>query len=362
MDILIFVVILVALIIGHEFGHLLAAKASGMKVPEFGLGFPPKLWGKKIGNTEYTINALPLGGFVKIVGEDDADATDPAAFARRPRVLQAATLLAGPLSNIFLGLVLSTLAFMVGIPAIIDSSTNTAHITRPHVLAADVLPKSPAAETGIKAGDEIVSISAKGVSTSIQKPQDVLDAITNAEGTVTLAVRRSGTDMNFVVTPKTGIDSAHPDHAVIGIAPALVGTLSLPIGEAFLAGITDTYQKTKEVAVGVGSLIGHAVTFSADFSQVSGPVGIVSVVGDAAGFGLGSILSLAALISINLGIINLLPFPALDGGRLAFLAVETISRKRIPAKIASTLNMFGFVALIVLMLAVTAHDLFRLFH
>ncbi len=360
MSILIFIVILVALIVGHEFGHLVVAKLSGMKVPEFGLGFPPKLWGKKIGETEYTINALPFGGFVKIFGEDDADAADPRAFAKRPRILQAATLFAGPFSNLFLGFILSTAAFMVGIPAVVGDSENAAYVHDAHVRVIQVLPGSPAESVGIKAGDEIISITTGSIETKIQKPEDVLVAIGEAEGSLTVGVFRGGMETSFNVTPAKGIDPDNPERLVIGIAPSLVGTLSLPLGKALTAGVTGTFNQTRDIIIGLGNLIGQAFTFSADLSHITGPVGIVSLVGDASGFGLGSILSLAALISMNLAIVNLLPFPALDGGRLAFLLVETISRRRIPAKVADGLNIGGFALLILLMLAVTAHDIFRL--
>jgi len=360
MSILIFIIMLVALIVGHEFGHLIVAKLSGMKVPEFGLGFPPKLWGKKIGETEYTINALPFGGFVKIVGEDDAGLEDPRAFARRPKILQAATLFAGPFSNLILGLILSTSALMIGIPALVGGTENAEYIQNPHVRAVQVLAGSPAFTAGIKAGDEIVSISSNSIETKIEKPEDVLTAIEEAEGPLTVGVLRGGVQTEFTVTPIKGVDPENPERLVIGIAPALVGTLSLPIEKAFIAGVTDTFTQTKGILIGLGTLIGQAFTLSADISTITGPVGIVSLVGDASGFGLGSILSLAALISMNLAIVNLLPFPALDGGRLAFLFVETISRRKIPARVSDIINVAGFGVLIILMLAVTAHDIFRL--
>ncbi|MES2014294.1 MAG: site-2 protease family protein, partial [Patescibacteria group bacterium] len=303
MSVLIFIGILLVLIVGHEFGHLIVAKLSGMKVPEFGVGFPPKLWGKKIGETEYTVNALPFGGFVKIFGEDDADAADPRAFARRPRALQAATLFAGPFSNLILGFILSTTAFMVGIPSVITDASDMSHVRDAHVRVAEVLPHSPAALAGIRAGDEIVSVSSSGKVATIQKPEDVLQSIGSAKGALTIELLRSGKKTSVAVTPAKGIDVQNPERLVIGIAPALVGTLSLPLAQAFIAGVTNTFTQTKEIIIGMGALIGHVVTFSADLSNIAGPVGIVSLVGDASGFGLGSVLALAALISMNLAIV-----------------------------------------------------------
>lgn len=361
MAIIIFLVILVILIMGHEAGHFIVAKLSGMKVPEFGLGFPPKLWGKKIGDTEYTINALPFGGFVKIFGEDDAGSDDPRAFARRPKLLQAATLAAGPFANIVLALVFSTVAFMVGIPALVDTPADAARIKNPHVLLLDIIPESPAAVAGLKAGDRVLALESNGVQTLVDEPIDISTVVRDSKGSVTFTVLNAGVERSVVVTPKAGIDTTEPEKRAVGVAPALVGTLSLPLHEAFVRGIVDTIEKTQQIFLGLVSLIVSAFTFSADISNVAGPVGIVSLVGDASGFGLGSILALAGLISINLAIVNLLPFPALDGGRLFLLLIETLTRRRIPSKISDSLNIGGFVVLILLMLAVTANDIFRLF-
>src|SRR6185369_3240619 len=146
MTVLLFILILLTLVVGHEFGHFFVAKFSGMKVPEFGIGFPPKLWGKKMGETEYTVNALPFGGFVKIVGEEITDEvqSDPAAFGNRPWYLQTLTLLAGPGSNLLIAFLLSTLAFMVGIPAATDAGFPASSISAPQVIVLDVVSDSPA--------------------------------------------------------------------------------------------------------------------------------------------------------------------------------------------------------------------------
>lgn len=361
MAIVIFIAILVTLIIGHEFGHFIAAKLSGMKVPEFGLGFPPKIWGKKIGDTEYTVNALPFGGFVRITGEDANEVTsDPAAFSNRPKAFQAAVLLAGPFSNVLLAFLFSTLAFMAGVPASLEDSTNAEHLLNPRVLVVEVLAKSPAAEAGIKTGDRLISISAAGVSHPIDGPQDLSTFVGSATGPVSVSVERGSEQLSFEVSPITGLAGVKPGHPAIGVASVLAGTLQLPFPDAVAKGFTDTLQNAQKVCIGLVTLIGKALTLSADVSNVAGPVGIASIAGDAFSFGLGSVFAFASIISINLGILNLLPFPALDGGRLLFVAIETLTRKRIHLKVANTLNFVGFSLLILLMLAVTAHDIFKL--
>ncbi len=361
MAILIFVVILVVLIVGHEFGHFVVAKLSGMRVPEFGLGFPPKIWGKKIGDTEYTINALPFGGFVKIVGEDaNEQSSDPASFSNRPKILQAATLLAGPFSNIILAFIFSSIAFMAGVPAALEDSTNAEHLLNPQVLVVEVLPKSPAAEVGIKTGDHILSISAGGATHTVAAPEEISAFVETASAPVTVLIERGGQNLMFEITPKKGIVSEEPNRSAIGVASSLVGTLRLPFFEAVGRGFEETLQNAQKVFFGLMTLIGKAATLSADVSNVAGPVGIASVAGDAFSFGVGSIFSFAALISINLGILNLLPFPALDGGRLLFVIIEAIIRRPIPSKVANAVNFGGFAILILLMLAVTAHDIVKL--
>lgn len=353
---------LVVLIVGHEFGHLIAAKLSGMKVPEFGIGFPPKLWGKKIGDTEYTINALPFGGFVKIVGEDATESSnDPAAFSNRPKIAQALTLFAGPFSNVILGFVFFTLAFMSGIPTALESSEYAGRLTNERIVIAEVLPGSPADEAGIQAGDRVVSIFANNVETPIEKPEMIAGLIASATGDVQMTVLRNEVEVQITATPEKGLIAEEPERQALGIASALVGTLQLPFFEAVAKGFLETIEKTQAIVVGMGQLIASAVTLSADVKNIAGPVGIASLAGDAANFGFGSILSFAALISLNLAVLNLLPFPALDGGRLAFLAVETVIRRPIPIAIANTLNTIGFAILILLMLAVTANDIFKLF-
>ncbi|TAJ16077.1 hypothetical protein EPO56_00040 [Patescibacteria group bacterium] len=361
MAVVLFLVILIVLIVGHEAGHFIVAKLSGMKVPEFGLGFPPKIWGKKIGDTEYTINALPFGGFVKIFGEDDAGVSDPRAFAKRPKILQVATLAAGPFANLVLAFMFATVAFMVGVPTVIDTEYEKSVVRDAKVLLVEILPGSPAQTAGLKAGDEIVSVTSDGTEQLIKNPLDVSDAILNTEGEIVISFIRNKEVQSTTVLPQAGIDPEHPEKRAIGIGPALVGTLSLPIHEAFVKGMTDTVVKTQAIFSGLMSLIGSAFTLTADVSNIAGPVGIVSLVGDASGFGLGSVLLFTALISINLALVNLLPFPALDGGRLALLFIETVIRRPIPPKFSDALNIGGFVLLILIMLAVTAHDVVRLF-
>lgn len=363
MTVLIFILVLVVLIIGHELGHFLTAKALRMRVLEFGLGFPPKIFGKKFkeDGTEYTVNWIPFGGFVRIFGEDEKEATDPIAFPNRPKLHQALVLFAGPFANIVLAFLLSAAAFSVGTFALIDSPTEAQNAKDPHVLIVEVLPDSPADLAGIESGDRIVSI---GTISGIMYPnssEDVGNFIAAHDGELSFSLIRRGEELGVSVSPVSGLIKERPDQRAIGIASIYVGTVSYPLHEALWRGAVDTVQDFVLILVSVVGLIASAVTLSADVSQIAGPVGIATLTGDAAALGLGALLSFSALLSVNLAIINLLPFPALDGGRLLFLGVETVTRRRIPLNVAAAVNTAGFAILILLMLAVTIGDISRLF-
>lgn len=362
MTVLIFLVVLMVLIVGHELGHFIAAKFAKMRVLEFGIGFPPKLFGRRFkgGETEYTLNWLPFGGFVRIFGEDPREQDSPDAFTSKPKCMQALVLFAGPAANILLAFVLYTFAFSVGVPSVINSSAEAAIPDDARVVVGEVLAGSPASIAGIQAGDAIFSLEALGETIPIRRPEDIQNAIARGGGNVTVVARRSGEEHRFTITPVSGLIKSDPDREAIGVATALVGTLTMPPHRAALEGFNTTIKNLWFVVASLGALLGSALSLSADFSQVAGPIGIASLTGEAAAFGVGSLFSFAALLSINLGIINLFPFPALDGGRLLFLGVETLTRRRIPVKIAGAFNTVGFALLILLMVAVTIGDVSRL--
>lgn len=347
MTIALFILVLLTLIVGHEFGHFVVAKLARMKVLEFGIGFPPRLWGRRVGETEYTINLLPFGGFVKIFGEDEKEVGDGAIRAH-PKRVQAAVIGAGPIMNVLLGFVLLTLAFMVGVPAT-DDGTGAIHSTR--LVVEMVVPESPAARAGVMVGDTVLSA---------QTPDELTDRVRNSTGPLTLLVERKGDILSLTVTPERGVIADDPSRPAIGLATATIGIKQYGFFGAIGAGAVATWENLKFIFVSVVRLIGQAVTFSADLSTVAGPIGIATLTGTAAALGLGSLLSFAAILSLNLAIVNLLPFPAMDGGRLLFLAIEGLTRRRIPARVASAVNGIGFALLIVLMVLVSAHDLTRL--
>ena len=364
MSIILFLVILVALIVVHEFGHFLTAKAGGIRVDEFGIGFPPRLFGVRKGETMYSVNALPLGGFVKIFGEDPDTASisgpgSTRSFVNKPKTLQAAVLVAGVAGNILLAWVLLTLGFVVGMPTSVDSMNNRP-LENIRLVASGVLPGSPAETVGIERGDTIVRLAAGTDTIEPRAPKDVFPFVAAHEGPIMVEVMRSKKIESLTVYAKKGVIAAEPETPAIGIALGEIGDLRLPFYLAPIEGAKATAHLLTATAVGLYQFVGSALVGAGDLSQVTGPVGIVGLVGDASALGFMYLLSFTALISINLAIINLLPFPSLDGGRLLFVIIEAIKGSAIRPAVANTLNTVGFVFLILLMIFVTYHDIVKL--
>jgi regulator of sigma E protease len=364
MEILIFVVVLVVLIVVHEFGHFVVAKWSGMRVDEFGLGYPPRaLLIAKIGETEYTLNWLPFGGFVKIYGEDGQNpdtAQSSRAFSQRPRILQALVLIAGITMNILLAYVLITGALIVGTPrALTPAELPTAHDRQ--LAVADVLPGSPASHAGILPGDSIIRAQDTQGTWQAFDPQSFSTFVAASTGEpIDLSVERNGGTLALEATPEQGVVSDDPTRYALGVDVATIGVLPLSFTTAMMQGASLTWGALTITASGLLHFFYTIFTFSANLSEVSGPVGIATAVGSASTQGIGALLSLVAIISINLALINLIPIPALDGGRLAFVLLEAIFRRPIPVRVAQTVNTVGFVFLILLMVVVTTHDIIKL--
>lgn len=362
MSIFIFIIVIVALIVVHEFGHFVAAKMSGMRVDEFGLGYPPRafLLGK-IGETEYTLNWLPFGGFVKIYGEDGGG-VGSRAFSARPRILQAIVLAAGVTMNLFFAYVLITGALISGTPrALAPSEIMIA--TNAELAVANVLPDSPAARAGLLPGDSILAAEDGHYAFSETDPVAFTKFVSNGGGntTITLSVRHAnGKEETLFARPEVGIIATDPSRAALGVEVATIGVVPLGFGAAVVEGASLTWSATKLTAVGLWHFFYGVFTLSADLSQVAGPVGIAGAVGSASMQGFGTLFSIMAIISINLALINLIPVPALDGGRLLFVIIESITRRPIKPSISQAMNAIGFVFLILLMLVVTAHDIFKI--
>jgi regulator of sigma E protease len=366
MNILIFIVILLVLVLVHELGHFSTAKFFGIRVDEFGFGFPPKLFGKKFGETVYSINAIPFGGFVKIFGEnpDEDNMNGPdskRSFVNKPKWQQAIVLFAGIFANFLLAWILFSVAFMSGLPTSVGNNSDGYNLENVNLVIVSVQPKSPAEISGLKTGDKIVSIKTNLDSVIDVNPESLKSfVLSHLNKEIEIGYTR-GKNQDVLISkiiPKDENNSGKPS---IGISMDQIGIVKLPFFKALYEGLRLDLNVTKNTAIGLYTLIKDGIQGNGSFSSVTGPVGMVGIVGDAYEFGFVYLLSFAALISVNLAIINLIPFPALDGGRLLFLLIEKIKGSRINTKFANTANMVGFSVLIILMLLVTYKDIIGLF-
>ncbi|MFZ1987666.1 MAG: M50 family metallopeptidase [Minisyncoccia bacterium] len=366
MEILLLIVVLVALILVHELGHFVAAKLSGMRVDEFGIGYPPRAWGIQRGETLYSINWLPFGGFVKIYGEDlnapeDAE-QNTRSFSAKSHLAQAIVLVAGIAMNlVFAWIIISGILF-AGTPRALESH----EIPRAQdatIVIAEIMPGSPAETAGLNVGDSITQVIVSPEDTFTGADPAAFTAFIAKDTTkvpLTFDIKREGKQMILSAIPATGIVAGDESRVALGVRVASVGTVPVSWWQAPIVGAQYTWEITKQTAVGLAQFFYGIFTFSADLTQVSGPVGIAGAVGTASKAGFSSLMSLTAVISINLALINLIPIPALDGGRLLFVLIETITRKRIKPMIATVVNTTGFGLLVLLMVVVTVHDIWKL--
>ncbi len=371
MSVVLFIVVLVVLIVVHELGHFWVAKWFGIRVDEFGVGYPPRavVLGR-IKETLYTLNWLPFGGFVRIFGEQHDSSMTPEerqrAFIHKPRIVQAVVLAAGIVCNILFAWVLFTATLMLGAPTAIEENQLTPD-TDARLIVSTVTVGSPAEVAGLQAGDEIVAVAsdAEQLDTLVLVPSDV-SAFIKAHAGDSIAITYERNNDDAVVTrtvdlaPAHGVLDATPGVPAVGIGMALVAERALPIHEALVSGFVETMTALANVTVGLTAFFMQAATGSVQWEQIAGPVGIAALVGDASTVGFVYLLYFTAFISINLAVINLLPLPALDGGRLLFVAIEAITNRPINYTVALALNVIGFGLIMLLMIVVTYHDIARL--
>jgi regulator of sigma E protease len=368
LTIIIFLLILTVLVLIHELGHFIVTKKLGIKVEEFGFGFPPRVFSRKIGETLYSFNLLPIGGFVKLYGEDEAGAGKlkpsasgdlPAgrqgkpsadlnrAFFARPIWQRALVVVAGVVMNFALAVVIISYLFAVpGVPTVSDK-----------VLISNVVKGSPAQISGFKEGEIILSIDGKRV--------------TNPSGVVSETRKRLGEKVTFkledpatkstrevIVTPRRDFPK---DQGPVGISIAqAVSVKKYPWYQAPFLGTKEVLKDSALIVMGLGTVISDIFTKAEVPAGVAGPVGIAQVTGKFVDSGINAVLSFVALLSLNLAVLNILPIPALDGGRFFFILVEAVTRRKVNARFEAYAHAVGIAILLALIAVITIHDFIRL--
>ncbi len=381
---IIFILVLSVLVFAHELGHFMTSRFFGVKAEEFGFGFPPRAigwyrnqsgrWRQVLGNrsveslygseaeknrparkaTIYSLNWLPIGGFVRIKGENGEGEKDDDSFVNRKIWQRVVILAAGVIMNVVLAWLLFSVGYLVGLPQSTDTLGKNARVSDSRVLIAQVMPDSAAARAGLKEGDAVLNVSGQAVVTE----KSLQDAIAARDGQeVSLLIERNNEKMAVTVTPA----SKDGGRAVIGVAIFAGGTVRYPFPSAFWEGAKTTGWTLKEIVRAFGELFGQVFQGHKVGDQFAGPIGIASITGQAARLGFAYLLQFTALLSLNLAIINIIPFPALDGGRILFLLVEKLKGKPVRREVETLIHNIGFILLIALILFITYKDIIKLF-
>ncbi|MBI2446509.1 MAG: RIP metalloprotease RseP [Parcubacteria group bacterium] len=346
--ILVFILILGILVLVHEFGHFIVAKKSGLTVEEFGFGFPPRIFSWKSGETIYSINLLPLGGFVKILGEDGSETNNSKSFSSKSIVIRSLITAAGVMMNFALGAMLLIIGFYIGLPQVVSEENETlAKNVQIQIIAIN--HNSPAEKAGLKLGDSIENFS------EILIFQDFISKNKGQE--INLKIKRGQGNLEIKTVPRV---SPPEGEGALGIALAKTGLVSYPWYQSVWLGIKSSFIITWEIIKGFFGLIKNLLVSGKVPQEVAGPVGIAVLAGQATALGFVYLLQLVALISLNLAVLNLIPFPALDGGRLLFLAIEKIKGSKVNPKIENAIHSVGIVLLLVLVALITYRDILKL--
>ncbi|MBJ6723474.1 RIP metalloprotease RseP [Geomesophilobacter sediminis] len=350
MSILFAIIALGALIFVHEFGHFLFAKAFGVGVEKFSLGFGPKVIGKKIGETEYLLSALPLGGYVKMVGEVDGETElteeeKKVSFSHKPPLQRIGIVVAGPLFNLLSAYVIFIILFMVGVPSVTTK-------------VGEVVPNKPAARAGIVAGDLIASVNGKAVG----RWEDFAKIIAQGKAApVQVTVNRAGKALTFTMTPEPrtaknllGDTVTTPVIGVVAAGDTFIDRF--PPGEAFVRGSAQCWNVIKVTYLSLVRLVQRALPLD----SIGGPIMIVKMAGQQAQAGGVSFLAFVALLSVNLGVLNLLPVPILDGGHLVFFLIELVIGRPVSKRSREIAQQIGMMVLISLMMLAFYNDIMRM--
>lgn len=344
MSVIYFIIILLVLVVAHEYGHFQMAKWFKMQVDEFAFGFPPRLKSFMHKGTKFSFNLLPLGGYVKIKGEDGDD-VGQGSFASKPYYAQIAVLIAGIVMNILIAWVLLFGAFYMGLPQATNDTDNA------KILVTNVIKNSSADNGGILVGDFVEKINYDNRELLITDPNTVISAVHDGKS-IKFTLTRNDKQVLVDVVPEK-IDGINK----IGIEMQSVQSTKTMGGNKIILSAKATVMYTGETFKGFIGLFHKIFTGQTVKDQVSGPIGIVKQVGQASTFGFAYLLFFAGILSINLAILNLVPFPGLDGGRILFVMIEVVTRKKVSQRILGYINSIGILLLLLLMIIITVKDI-----
>jgi len=371
--IIIFLLVLSLLVFVHELGHFLTARRFGVGASEFGFGFPPRVigfykdqnnkWKKVIGGKEvtdakdtvYSINSIPLGGFVKIKGENGEDKADKDSFSGRPIWQRFLILVAGVSMNVILAMVLLSVGFMIGLPQSSQDLSAQAKVREVKIQVYEVMPNSPAAKSGIASGDTILSINGQDIKNEVEA-QEIIAAAGTSE--ITLGLKHIDENKEIKVTPEFNKDY---NKNLVGISMTSSAIVKYPWYLAIWHGSKMAIIYLWLTLVAFFELIKNLIMGAPIAGQVAGPIGIATITGQAARLGFTYLLQFAALLSLNLAVINFIPFPALDGGRALFLLFEKIIGRPVKRSVETIMHNIGFILLMLLVVFVTFKDVLKFF-
>lgn len=346
---LIFFIVLSVLVLVHELGHFLAAKRAGIKIEEFGFGYPPRLWAKKIRGTEYSINAVPFGGFVRLYGEESHFAkASRDAFTSKSKKARTAVILAGVLANFLLAIVCFSVVYsLTGIPK-----------KGEQIRVVGLAAGSPAEKAGLKTGDLILEVDGKKL-TELAEFTELIKEKSDRE--TKILISREGNNLLYSVTPRA---SPPEGEGPLGVAVTDVKIVKYPFWQMPILG---AIEGTKEalgwlmlIAASFKKMILELLLAGVIPKDVAGPIGIFQVTAGVAKSGVLTVLQFIGVLSVNLAVINVLPLPALDGGKLLFIGYELLARRKPKPKVERWINTAGMAFIILLIILITVNDIFRL--
>lgn len=351
-----FIVVLGVLVLFHEFGHFITAKLSGVKVLEFSIGFPPRIFSVKKGETKYTVGAFPLGGYVQMLGENE-ESKDKRAFNTQPPGKRFLISVAGVVMNIILAWLIFSIGFMVGMTPLATPADKLGGTVRTEVAVADVLAGSPAAQGGLTQKDVLLSANAGGQSQIFISVQSLIDFNTAHKGqSVVYLIKRNGANKEVSVNLK------NTEQSQLGISIVDQTKVKVAWYKAPLAGLKETYNVTALTFKMLGQLFAKLFSTGQVSEDVGGPVKIYMYTGLAVKAGFVVFLQFIGMLSVSLALFNILPIPALDGSKMVFILLEKIAGKKVlKESVENIVHTIGFALLIILILAITYKDIVGIF-